>query len=76
MITHVSSTIDEREVKIARIGVFDCHLSPVGRPMAIIKSVSNNFLPTFIDSINVMRGSRNFCQRGSNYDKVFCFCFF
>ena len=33
--------------------VFDCHLSPVGRQMAIENSVSIDFLSTFVDSINV-----------------------
>ena len=36
-------TIDERGSKIARNSVFDCHLSPVGRQMAIENSVSNFF---------------------------------
>ena len=46
-------TIDERGSNIARNGVFDCHLSPVWRQMAIKNSVSNGFLSTFVDSINV-----------------------
>ena len=32
---------------------FDCHLSPVGRQMAIENSVSCDFLSTFVDSIKV-----------------------
>ena len=36
-------TIDERGSKIARNSVFDCHLSPVGRQMAVENPVSNNF---------------------------------
>ena len=36
-------TNDERGSKIARNTVFDCHLSPVGRQMAIENSVSNDF---------------------------------
>ena len=36
-------TVDERGSKIARYSVFDCHLSPVGRQMAIENSVSNDF---------------------------------
>ena len=43
--------------EIARKGVFDCHLSPVGLQMAIEKlgenPVSNDFLSTSVDSINV-----------------------
>ena len=39
-------TIDERGSNIARNSVFDCHLSPVERQMAIENSVSN-------DSVNV-----------------------
>ena len=35
-------TIDERGSKIARNSVFDSHLSPVGRQMAIENSVSND----------------------------------
>ena len=46
-------TIDEHRSKIARISVFDCHLSPVGRQMAIKNSVSNDFGSMFIDSSNV-----------------------
>ena len=46
-------TIDERGSKTARNSVFNCHLSPVGRQMAIENSVSNDFLATFVDSINV-----------------------
>ena len=47
-------TIDERGSKIARNSVFDCHLSPVRRQMAIKNSVSNDLLSTFVDSINVL----------------------
>ena len=36
-------TIEERGSKIVRNSVFDCHLSPVGRQMAIENSVSNDF---------------------------------
>ena len=36
-------TIDERESKFARNSVFDCHLSPIGRQMAMENSVSNFF---------------------------------
>ena len=46
-------TIDKRGSKIAKDSVFDCHLSPVGRQMAIKNSVSNGFLSSFVDSINV-----------------------
>ena len=47
-------TIDERRSKIARNSVFYCHLSPVGRQMAIKNSVSNDFfLSMFIDSVDV-----------------------
>ena len=46
-------TIDGRGSKIARNSIFDCHLSPVGRQMAIKNSISNDFLSTFIDSIDV-----------------------
>ena len=44
---------DERGSKIVRNGVFNCHLSPIGRQMAIKNSVSNGFLSTCVDSINV-----------------------
>ena len=37
------STIDKCGSKIARNSVFDFHLSPVGRQMAIKNSVSTNF---------------------------------
>ena len=46
-------TIDERGSKIARNRVFDCHLSPIGRHMAIENSVYNIFWSTFVYSINV-----------------------
>ena len=36
-------TIDKRENKITRSSVFDCHLSPFGRKIAIENSVSNEF---------------------------------
>ena len=45
--------IDERGSKTARNSVLDCHLSPVWRQMAIENSVSNDFLSTFFDIINV-----------------------
>ena len=35
--------IDERGSKIARNSVFDCHLSPIGRQIAIENSISNDF---------------------------------
>ena len=37
------STIDKRGSKIDRNIVFDCHLSPVGRQMAIENTVSIDF---------------------------------
>ena len=46
-------TIKERGSKIDRNSVFNCHLSPVGRQMATENSVSNDFLSTLIDIINV-----------------------
>ena len=45
-------TIDERGSKISRNSVFYCYLSPVGEQMAIENTVSNDFLSTFVDSIN------------------------
>ena len=48
-------TIDERGSTMARNSAFDCHLSPVGRQMAIENTVPNDFnyvrrlLRTFID---------------------------
>ena len=45
--------IDERGLKIARYRVFDCHLSPFGRQMAIENSVSYDFWSYFVDSIIV-----------------------
>ena len=36
-------TIDERGSEMTRNSVFDFHLSPVGRQMAIENSVSNDF---------------------------------
>ena len=46
-------TMDEHGPKIDRNSVFDCHLSPVGRQMTIENPVSNDFLSTFVASINV-----------------------
>ena len=49
------STIDDRGSIFDRNSVFDCHLSPVGRQMAIVSTVSIDFLSTFLDSIGVIR---------------------
>ena len=46
-------TIDKRGSKISRNSVFDCHLLPVWRQMAIKNSISNDFGSTTIDNINV-----------------------
>ena len=46
-------TIDERGSEIATTSVFDCQWSPVGRHMAIEKSVSNYFWSTFVDNIDI-----------------------
>ena len=46
-------TIDESGSKIARNSVFDCHLSPIERQMAIENHVSIDFRSTFFDGINV-----------------------
>ena len=47
------STIVELGSKIDRNSVFDCHLPPVWRQMAIKNSVSNDFLSMFLNSIGV-----------------------
>ena len=47
------STIDERESKIDRNSVFDCHLSPVWQQMTMENNVSIDFLSTFLDSIGL-----------------------
>ena len=47
------STIDEGESKIDRNSVFNCHLSPVWRQIAIENTVSIYFLSTFLDSIGI-----------------------
>ena len=49
-------TIDERGSEIAATSVFDCQWSPVGRLMAIEKSVSNYFWSMFVDNIDVFDG--------------------
>ena len=46
-------TIDEPGSEIATASVFDCQRSPVGRLIAIEKSVSNYFWSTFVDNIDV-----------------------
>ena len=48
-----ASTIDKHISKIDRNSVFDCHLSPVGRQMAIENTVFIDVLSTFRDSIDV-----------------------
>ena len=46
--------VARRGSKIARNSVFDGHLSPVGRQMAIENSVSNDFfLSSYVDSIKI-----------------------
>ena len=47
------STIDKGGSKIDRNRVFDCHLSPAGRQMAIENAFSIDFLSTFLNSIDV-----------------------
>ena len=47
-------TIDKRGSKIDKNSVSNCHLSPVGRQMTIKNSVSNDFLSTFVDSIEFL----------------------
>ena len=47
------STIDERGSKIEWNSVFDSHLSPMWRQMAIENTVSFDFWSTFLDSIGV-----------------------
>ena len=64
-------TIDKCGSKIARNSVFDCHLSPFGRQMAIENSVSNNILSTFVDSTIVFDCRlSSMCMLG-NFS---CFC--
>ena len=46
-------TIDKHGSKIARNSVLYCHL-PIRQQMAIENSVLNDFLSTFIDSINIL----------------------
>ena len=46
-------TVDECRSKIAINSAFDWHLSPVGQQTANENSVSNDFLPMFLISINV-----------------------
>ena len=46
-------TIEGRGSEIATTRVFDCQLSPVGRLKAIKNYVSNYFLSTFVDNIDV-----------------------
>ena len=71
------STIDERGSKIDRNSVFDCHLSPMWRQLAIENSVSYAFRSTFLDSIGAfdcrLPGVVNFPQsliQGSQDDPL------
>ena len=45
-----SENVDQ---KISRNSVFNCHLSPFRRQIAIESHVSNDFLSTFVDCINI-----------------------
>ena len=45
-------TIDERGLKLARNSVFNYHLSPVGRQIAI-KNCFYDFFSKFVDSVNI-----------------------
>ena len=47
----LSATIDKRGSNINRNSVFNCHLSPVWRQMAIVNTVSIDFLSPFFDSM-------------------------
>ena len=51
----IENAINNRRmrIKIVRNSVFDCHLSPARRQMAIEISVSNDFSSSFLDSIGV-----------------------
>ena len=72
-------TIDENGSKIDRNSVFDCHLLPVRRQMAIKKSVSKAFLSTFLDSNSIFDCRIIRCDLGvyfSNHKPKFVlFCF-
>ena len=46
-------TIDECGSEVASTSVYDCQWSPVGRLMAIERTVSNCFWSTFVDNIDV-----------------------
>ena len=46
-------TIDECGSEVATTSVYDCQWSPVGRLVAIERSVSNCFWSTFVDNIDV-----------------------
>ena len=66
------STIDKRGSKIDRNSVFDCHLSPVWRQMAIENSVSNNFY--LISSIVLAFSiAPTLCVK-EHIKNVLCFC--
>ena len=49
-----SLTANGRVSKVARNSAFGCHLSPVGRQMAIENSVSNNLIFDLRSSIVLM----------------------
>ena len=65
-------TIDGRRSEIATTSVFDCQLSPIGRLKAIEKYVSNYFLSTFVDNIDVF-DCRISCVNSLYYGGHFCF---
>ena len=56
--------IQECGSKLTKNSVFDCHLSPVGRQMAIENSVSNDFLSKFVDSIDIF-DRENYATNGN-----------
>ena len=63
-------TIDECGLKIARNSVFDCHLSPIWRQMAIENYVSNDVRFMSVDSINIfdccLSGVMIWLKKGDN----------
>ena len=69
-------TVDERGSEIATTSVFDCQRSPVGRLMAIEKSVSDYFWSMFVDNIDVFdchqSGVNSLC-RATNGNQKLCF---
>ena len=65
----INNIINDHGSKIDRNSVFDCHLLPMGRQMAIENTVSIDFGSRFLDSIQALKvaddKTRDWHERGN-----------